>query len=68
VRRFIQGEYRTQVTLLPESLDDYVTDTNPMRAVDVFVGELDLGKLGFDGVVLAQTGRPAYHPADLLTC
>jgi len=66
VRRFIQGENRTQVTLLPESLDDYVTDTNPVRVVDVFVGELDLGKLGFEGVVPAETGRPSYHPADLL--
>ena len=66
MRRFIQGENRTQVTLLPESLDDYVTDTNPVRVVDVFVGELDLGKLGFEGVVPAETGRPAYHPADLL--
>jgi len=66
VRRFIQGENRAQVTLLPESLDDYVTDTNPVRVVDVFVGELDLGKLGFEGVVPAETGRPAYHPADLL--
>ncbi|MGV8842689.1 MAG: IS1182 family transposase [Pseudomonas sp.] len=66
MRRFIQGENRTQVTLLPESLDDYVTDTNPVRVVDVFVAELDLGKLGFEGVVPAETGRPAYHPADLL--
>lgn len=66
MRRFIQGENRTQVTLLPESLDDYVTDTNPVRVVDVFVSELDLGKLGFEGVVPAETGRPAYHPADLL--
>jgi transposase len=66
VRRFIQGANRAQVTLLPESLDDYVTDTNPVRVVDVFVGELDLGKLGFEGVVPAETGRPAYHPADLL--
>ena len=66
MRRFIQGENRTQITLLPESLDDYVTDTNPVRVVDVFVSELDLGKLGFEGVVPAETGRPAYHPADLL--
>lgn len=66
MRRFIQGENRAQVTLLPESLDDYVTDTNPVRVVDVFVAELDLGKLGFEGVLPAETGRPAYHPADLL--
>lgn len=43
-----------------------MTDTNPVRVADVFVGELDLGNLGFEGVVPAETGRPAYHPADLL--
>lgn len=52
--------------MLPESLDDYVADTNPVRVVDVFVDELDLGRLGFEGVVPAETGRPAYHPAVLL--
>lgn len=51
---------------LPESLDDYVSDTNPVRMVDVFVDELDLATLGFDGVIPAETGRPAYHPAILL--
>jgi len=48
VKRFIQGECRTQSILLPEALDDYVTETNPVRVVDVFVDELDLRKLGFD--------------------
>lgn len=52
--------------LLPESLDDYVEEANPVRVVDVFVDELDLGKLGFDGIKPAVTGRPAYHPAVLL--
>lgn len=66
MKRFIQGEHRTQGTLLPESLDDYVSDTNPVRVVDVFVDELDLGKLGFEGVEPADTGRPAYHPAVIL--
>lgn len=66
MKRFIQGENRGQSTLLPESLDDYVSDTNPVRVVDVFVDELDLAKLGFDGVIPAETGRPAYHPAILL--
>jgi len=66
MKRFIQGEDRNQATLLPELLDDYVTDTNPVRVVDVFVDELDLGQLGFDGVDPAETGRPAYHPAVLL--
>jgi|GEM_PF-359133 len=66
MKRFIQGEHRGQSTLLPESLDDYVSDTNPVRVVDVFVDELDLASLGFDGVIPAETGRPAYHPAILL--
>ena len=66
MKRFIQGESRTQSTLLPELLDDYIADTNPVRVVDVFVDELDLGQLGFEGVAPAATGRPAYHPAALL--
>ena len=66
MKRFVQGECRTQSILLPEALDDYVSETNPVRVVDVFVDELDLGKLGFEGVTPAATGRPAYHPAVLL--
>jgi transposase len=66
MKRFIQGEDRTQGTLLPALLDDYISDTNPVRVVDVFVDELDLGELGFAGVDPASTGRPAYHPAILL--
>ena len=66
MKRFIQGSDRTQGILLPEQLDDYVTDENPVRVIDVFVDELDLATLGFEGVTPADTGRPAYHPADLL--
>lgn len=66
MKRFIQGESRTQSTLLPELLDDYIAEANPVRVVDVFVDELDLGQLGFEGVDPAATGRPAYHPAVLL--
>ena len=55
MKRFIQGEHRGQSTLLPESLDNYVSDTNPVRVVDVFVDELDLGKRGFEGVTTAKT-------------
>lgn len=66
MKRFIQGVYRGQSTLLPESLDDYVSDTNPVRVVDVFVDELNLVNLGFEGAIPADTGRPAYHPAILL--
>lgn len=66
MKRFIQGEHRSQSTLLPESLDDYVSDTNPVRVVDVFVDELDLIKLGFENAEPAETGRPGYHPAVML--
>jgi transposase len=66
MKRFIEGEDRRQVILLPESLDDYVSQDNPVQVVDVFVEELDLHALGFAGVDPAATGRPAYHPAVLL--
>src|SRR5471030_1691483 len=66
MKRFIQGEHRGQSTLLPESLDDYVSDTNPVRVVDVFVDELDLVNLSFEGAIPADTGRPGYHPSVLL--
>ena len=64
--RFVQGADRRQPTLLPECLDDYVTEDCPVRVVDVFVDELDLKSLGFEGMTPAATGRPAYHPAMLL--
>src|SRR5271154_5140085 len=66
MKRFIEGEDRTQVTLFPESLDDYVVEDNPVRVIDVFINELDLTGLGFEGAAPADTGRPAYHPAVLL--
>lgn len=62
MKRFIQGEHRGQNTLFPESLDDYVSDINPVCVVDVFVDELDLVKLGFDGVVPADTSRQLIIP------
>ena len=66
MKRFVEGEDRRQATLLPDSLEDYVTEDNPVRVIDVFIDELDLGALGFAGVVPEATGRPAYHPATLL--
>jgi transposase len=64
--RFVQSEDRRQGVLLPEYLDDYVAEDNPVRVIDVFIDELDLGALGFDGVIPEATGRPAYHPGGLL--
>jgi len=66
MKRFMEGRDRTQGILLPEQLDDYVTENNPVRIVDAFVNELELGKLGFKGVKPAETGRPGYHPAVML--
>ena len=58
MKRFVEGEDRRQGVLLPEFLDDYVSEENPVRVIDVFVEELDLGALGFEGVVPEATGRP----------
>lgn len=64
--RFIEGEDRRQGALLPEYLDDYVSEENPVRVIDVFVDELDLAGLGFERVQAAATGRPGYRPASML--
>src|SRR6187397_964235 len=66
MKRFIEGAERSQVTLLPDCLDDYIAEDNPVRVVDAYVEELDLQELGFEGAEPAATGRPAYHPAVLL--
>lgn len=55
---FIEGEDRRQATLLPDSLEDYVTDDNPVRVIDVFIDELELAAMGFAGVEPEATGRP----------
>lgn len=62
----IQGLDRTQILLFPEALDDYITPQNPVRVIDCFVQTLDLAELGFSRAQAAETGRPAYDPADLL--
>jgi len=66
MKRFVEGDNRNQSTLFPELLDDYISEENPIRVVDAFVQELDLDKLGFQGVHPHATGRPAYHPSVLL--
>jgi transposase len=63
---FIQGADRNQGHLLPERIDEYVSEENPVRVIEAFVEELDLAKLGFARVEPNATGRPAYHPATLL--
>jgi transposase len=66
MKRFVEGEDRTQSTLFPERLDEYIAEGNPVRVIDVFVDELDLASRGFERVQPQATGRPGYHPATLL--
>ena len=62
---FIEGTCRSQATLFPDRLDDYIVEDNPVRVIDAFVDNLDLANLGFK-TVSAETGRPAYHPSTML--
>ena len=63
---FIDEADRSQGTLLPERVEEYVSEENPVRVIDAFIGELDVAKLGFDGLEPKPTGRPGYHPATML--
>jgi len=66
MKRFVEGVDRGQSTLFPDRLEDWIGEDNPVRVVDVFVDELDLGGVGFGRVEPLATGRPGYHPAVLL--
>jgi transposase len=66
MRRFVEGTDRGQSTLFPECLGDWISEDNPVRVIDVFVDELHLAGLGFNGVEPEVTGRPSYHPSVLL--
>src|SRR5712691_4459859 len=63
---YIRGVTRNQVVLFPETVEDYITEDNPVRFIDAFVASLDLRELGFRRAQPAETGRPAYDPGDLL--
>src|SRR6266850_786692 len=66
MKRFVEGTDRGQSTILPECLDDWMDENNPVRAIDAFVEALNLFELGFAGVEPEATGRPSYHPSVLL--
>jgi transposase len=66
MKRFVEGTDRRQATLFPECLADWIDENNPVQVIEVFVDELDLAALGFDGVAPEVTGRPSYHPSVLL--
>jgi hypothetical protein len=65
MHRFIDGEDRLQRTLLPNSLEEYVSEENPVRVVEVFIDELDLAALGFSD---AARRRRAGLPTILRRC
>ncbi len=62
----VQGQNRDQATLFPERLDDLIGEDNAVRVIDAFVDSLDLKALGFARIETKATGRPPYHPGDLL--
>jgi len=66
MKRFVEGTDRGQLTLLPECLDEWIDENNPVRVIEAFVEALHLAELGFDGVEPETTGRPSYHPSVLL--
>jgi transposase len=66
MKRFVEGLDRSQSTLFPESLEDWVGESNPVRVIEAFVEALDLSALGFERVDPKATGRPAYHSSVLL--
>ena len=64
--RFVEGADRSQLTLLPECLEDWVSENNAVHVIDVFVEALDLHGMGFERAIAKETGRPSCHPAVLL--
>lgn len=63
---YIKGEERAQTILLPESIDDYVHEDNPVRVIDAFVEQLDMKEHAFQRAISPTFGRPPYNPKDLL--
>ena len=66
MNRFIAGVDRSQTTLFPDRLEDWVDEENPVRVIDAFVDAVDLIELGFERAMACATGRPGYHPSVLL--
>lgn len=64
--QYISGEDRNKISILPPSIDEYVTEDNPVRVIDVFVNNLDIVALGFNHSELNATGRPPYASQDML--
>ena len=63
---YIEGQSRDQVTIFPDTVDEYIAENNAVRVIDVFVENLDLEKANFTKATPAREGRPSYNPKDLL--
>ncbi|NLX90543.1 MAG: transposase [Firmicutes bacterium] len=63
---YIKGHDRNQITLFPESIDDYISEDSSVRIIDEYINQLDLEKLGFKRATPPDMGRPPYDPKDLL--
>ncbi|MFA4884404.1 MAG: transposase [Desulfotomaculaceae bacterium] len=63
---YIEGQNRNQITLFPESIDDYISDQSTVRVIDEYIDQLDIGSLGFKKAVSPTMGRPPYDPKDML--
>jgi len=63
---YIQGENRLQITLFPESIDDYISQNNPVRIIDIYAEKLEIKKLGFTKADIPSCGRPSFNPRNLL--
>ena len=44
---YITGIDRNQAVLFPDTLDDYISEENPVRILDAYVNSLELSELGF---------------------
>jgi transposase len=62
----VNGTYRDQTVLFPNTIDQYIEKENPVRFIDAFIDSLNIEKLGFKHSIPCETGRPSYNPSDLL--
>ena len=65
MKRFVEGADRSQLSFLPECLDDWIGEDNAVHVIETFVEALDLPEMGFAGAIAKVTGRPSYHPSIL---
>ncbi len=64
--RYVEGENRNQLNILPISLDEMVSDDNPVRVIDALVDSLDMTALDFKYAQPKEFGRKPYNPKCML--